>query len=205
MVDPLLVLRSVVLLFFMIIPGFILRKTGLAEGGLAKGLANTIIYVAQPAMIIAAYIRPFDVEVLKTAAGVFALSLAVHGLFYGIVFRMYGREPEAQRRVYRYATIFSNAGYMGLPLIVALLGDEAAIYCSFYVIGFNIFSWSLGSYLFSGDRKYVSVRKIFLNPATIPTYVGLLIFFLRIDGYVPALVTDALDMLKATVAPLSMI
>jgi hypothetical protein len=32
--------------------------------------------------------------------------------------------------------------------------------------------------LYTGDKKYVSVKKILINPATIPTFIGLIFFLL---------------------------
>jgi len=45
---------------------------------------------------------------------------------------------------------------------------------------------------------------MFLNPATIPTYIGLLFFLLPIDAFVPDVVVNALETLRGTVAPMSM-
>ena len=196
---------NVGLLFLMLLPGIILAKCGLSTAGLGKGLANLVLYIAQPALIIVAYIRPYNAEILWNLIYVFIFSVMAHLLFAGVAFLCYRRAEDSIRRMLRFATIFSNAAYMGIPLIVAVLGEEAAIYASVYSITFNLFIWSLGVFLCTDDKKQASLLKVLLHPVTISSAVGLLLFFLRIDAYVPAIATEALTMLKNLVAPLSMI
>lgn len=195
---------SVLVLFILIIPGFLLRKFKIAGDGLPKGITDIVLYVAQPAMIVVSFIRPYDAGVMKTALGVLIFSFFLHGAFFALSLLFFKNAGEAQKRVYRFGSIFANAGYMGIPLVMTLFGSDAAIYPSFYIIGFNFYCWSVGCLIYSGDRSFVSPRKMFLNPATIPTYIGLLFFLLPIDKYVPEVIVQSLDMLRAVVAPLSM-
>lgn len=204
MVSPLVLGKSVLTLFLMIIPGFLLRKGRLADDNLPKGFSNTIMYVTQPAMIVASFIRPFTADIMVTIAGVFVFSFVAHLIFFLVARKLFSGAPEDKRRVLRYGVIFSNAGYMGIPLIMAVLGSEAAIYASVYVIWFNVFSWSVGRMIYTDDRSYISIKKILFNPAVIAIFIGLAIFLLPVDGYVPGVVVDVLEMLRATVAPMSM-
>lgn len=204
MVDTLALLRAVALMILFIVPGFMLRKLDFADGAVAKGFANTILYVTQPAMLIVLFIRPYDASIMKTAGWVFGFGMVAHTVFYLIAMRFFKKAPDQIAKVSRFGAIFSNAGYMGIPVITAALGDEAGIYASVYIITFNIFAWSLGALIYSGDKKYISAKKIFINPATVPIYIGLLFFLLPIDQYVPSLMIDGLTALKETVAPMSM-
>ena len=193
------------LLFLMLIPGIILAKCGLSTTGLGKGLANLVLYVAQPALIVVAYVRAFDQEILMNAVWVFVFSILSNFVFAGIAFLCFRKAEESRQKMLRFATIFSNAAYMGIPLIVAVLNEEAAIYASVYNITFNLFLWSLGVIICTGDKKQASVKKVLLHPVTISAAIGLLIFLLPVDGYVPQILIDGMTMLKDLVAPLSMI
>lgn len=205
MVDPLILLWSVLKLFMLLIPGFILRKTNMVASDFPRPLSNLILYVAQPAMIIVSFIRPFDREVAITAAGVLVFSFVAHTIFYLLAQLLFKKAAPDARKVYRFGSIFGNAGYMGIPLIMSLFGNDAGIYASVYIIGFNFFTWSLGCLIYSGDKSFISPKKMFLNAATIPTYIGILVFLLPIDAFVPDIVTEVLSALRDTVAPLSMI
>ena len=204
MIDTAKLFSSVLLLFILIIPGFLLRKAKLAGDYLPKGFTNVILYVTQPALIMVAFIRPYDAQVMKTALGVLIFSFLLHGVWFALSLLFFRKCEEKLKRVYRFGSIFANAGYMGIPLIMSLLGDDAAIFASVYIVGFNFYCWSVGCLIYSGDKSYVSPRKMFLNPATIPTYIGLLFFLLPIDAFVPDVVVNALETLRGTVAPMSM-
>jgi predicted permease len=118
-----------------------------------------------------------------------------------------GAEKETAK-VYRFGTVFANAGYMGIPLISMVLGDEAAIYASVYIVAFNFFCWSYGALIYSEDKSFISPKKMFVNAATIPTAIGIIVFVTNVYPYIPApiaeLTYETLTMLKNTVAPMSM-
>lgn len=201
-----LLFPKVLTLFLLMIPGVIMKKTNLINEGSAKTLSNILLYITTPAMILVGFIRPFDVEVLECVISVLVFAAILHPLFMLIGVFVLRRVPdEGRKRMLTFATVFSNAGYMGMPLIVATLGDEAVIYSAVFIAIFNIYLWTLGCFIATGDRKYISVKKAFFNVATISTLIGALFFFAPIDGYVPDVIVDVLQMLKECVAPLSMI
>lgn len=208
MVDVGTLFRSVLLLFFMMIPGFIIRRAKLGGDKLPLGFTNTILYITQPAMLIVGFFRAFDLEILKTAGVVLLLSFIAHIMFYGVALLLFRGAPDHLRRVYRFSIVFANAGYMGIPLMTMVLGDEAAVYASVYIIGFNFFAWSLGCLIYTDDKSYISPKKMLLNAATVPTFIGIILFVINAYTWLPAPVVsftyDALSMLKNTVAPMSM-
>jgi len=133
------------------------------------------------------------------------------------------KSPDSARRMLRFATIFSNAAFMGIPLISAVLEDSfpgATVYASIYNITFNLFLWSLGVYICTDGRDEnkntieddvehikhgASPLKALYHPVTIAAVIGLVFFLLPIEGYVPGLITESFTMLKNLVAPLSMV
>lgn len=220
MIDPIILIQQVTVLVLMMIPGFLLAKAKLVGEGFGKSISNVILYAAQPALIIAGFVSvDFSGEVVLRMAMVFLFAVLAHLIFYGVSLLFYKNAPEKRKSVLTFATVFTNAGYMGIPLLEALFSKqfpEIAIYGSVYIFAFNIFCWSLGAYLYTSDKKYVSVRKMLLNPATISTFVGFLIFLLsaitpirdaviipyvRSEGIVHSLMVN----IKSLVAPLSMI
>ncbi|MBQ8718105.1 MAG: AEC family transporter, partial [Clostridia bacterium] len=89
MIDISILFSKVVLLLLMIIPGFLMAKCKLSTPGLCKGLANLILYAAQPALIIKGYVRDFDAEVLSRALTVLVFSLITHLVFIGLAFGVF--------------------------------------------------------------------------------------------------------------------
>lgn len=214
---------SVGVMFIMMIPGVILKKCGLSVDGLGKGLSNLVLYIAQPVLVFSAYLREFDDKILVGALYVLIFSAVAHGVFTLVAMLCYKKAPDGMRRMLRFATIFSNAAFMGMPLIESVLGGEALIYASVYNITFNLFLWSLGVHICTADRDYdgdgqldehiekkhkseVSLVKVLLHPVTVAAILGLVFFFLPLGREdVPKLITDCIDKISALVAPLSMI
>lgn len=200
--------RAVLILFVMIIPGFAMRKLRLARDTLPLGFANTILYITQPAMLLVGFFRARDMSIMENALAVLVLSFLTHILFLLAVKLFYKGADKEKQKVYRFGTAFSNAGYMGIPLITMVLGDEAAIYASVYLVAFNFFCWSFGALIYSEDKSFISPLKMLVNAATIPTLIGIIIFVTDFYTVIPASVSDfvyeALTMLKNTVAPMSM-
>ena len=68
-----------------------------------------------------------------------------------------------------------------MPLQQALLGDDGVFYGAVFVAVFNLFVWSYGLVMMSGDIKQVSPKKIITNPGIIGVIIGMIIFFAQIS------------------------
>ncbi len=208
--------------FLLMLPGIIMKKCRLSTDGFGKGVSSLVLYIAQPALIFLAYLRPYDKDIFINCLWVLLLSVLAHTIFVLAALLLFRRAEDSKRRMLRMATIFSNAAFLGIPLIDAILGAEATLYASIYNITFNLVLWSLGVFLctagkdMTGDgipddasitRRLMlrSLLKALLHPVTLAAALGLLFFFFPIEGSLPEILYDTLSMLKSLVAPLSMI
>lgn len=220
MVDPKLLLISVITLFCYLFVGFILRKKNLVDSSFSKLLSVYVLYVAQVALLLHGFFVDFDAKILKGTSFVFGVAVVVHFVSYFIVLNLFKKAPDKIRAVLRYAIIFSNAGYMGIPVISDILGEEYVIYATFYIFVFNIFNFSIGRLIYTNDKKYIKAKEIIINPAVVPLTIGFIIFITGAGGWVldcvdvgnTNLVTTSVNIfynvlttLKNTVAPASMI
>ena len=219
MIDIRILFEQVCVLVLLIVPGALLKKSGLVDESFGKSVSNLVLYAAQPALIIAGF-TSVDVtaEIIIRMVAVFILGIASQLLMFFVSKLVFKKAELSKKRVLIFSTVFTNAGYMGIPLLCAIFEDihpEIAIYAAVYVTGFNILLWSLGAYLYTDNKEYISVKKMVLNPATISTIVGILILvlsaipftrenfivpYIRSGGIIPSLI----DGLKNLVAPLAM-
>ncbi len=213
-----LLFNSVLTLFLFMIPGFILKKSGLADNKFPKAMSLYTLYVAQVAMLVHGFITPFDKSVFKGICMVFLLAFVTHVVFYIIAKQLFKKAPDKRRKVLQFGIIFSNAGYMGIPVINYVFGSEFTIYATVYVVWFNVFAYTLGRLICTGDKKYISLKEGIINPAVLPISVGLVIFLSGAGGWIQTQIAsptvlgqgikilyDVLTTLKNTVAPVSMI
>lgn len=213
---------NVALLFIMMVPGVLMKKCKLSGEGFGKGLSNLVLYIAQPALTFLAYLRPYDHRIMMNSIYVFVISVALHAIFAVAAMICFKKAPDSMGRMLKYATIFSNVAFMGIPLIAAVLEDSypgSTVYALIYSITFNLFLWSLGAWIctngrdvnknkvddYTDHKNSVSILTALTHPTTIASALGLIFFILPIEGYVPALAEEAFDMLRGLVAPLSMV
>ena len=213
---------NVALLFIMMIPGVLMKKCRLSSDSFGKGISNLVLYIAQPALTFVAYLRPYDEKILINSLYVLVISILLHLIFALVAMIFFKKAPDSMQRMLRFATVFSNVAFMGIPLIAAVLEPDypgSTVYALIYSITFNVFLWSLGVKFCTDGRdsnkneindydeakSKISPWKAFIHPTTIASAIGLIFFILPIEGYVPALAEEAFVMLKNLVAPLSML
>ena len=106
----------------------------------------------------------------------------------------------------RFCSVFSNNGFLGIPLAMAVfgVGSKALMVVIILNIITNILMYTLGIYLVSGDKKAISFKKAFLNPVLIAFIIGIGLNLLNIKSYVPEVVTYSTHF-SNLVTPISMI
>lgn len=218
MIDIKVLFISVFTLFLFMIPGFILRKLRLIDGSFSKNLSLLVLYIAQVALLLHSYIIEFKPSVLSGILQVFIVSFLIHSILFIIARSLFKKAPESAKKVLQFGLIFSNAGYMGIPVINDVFGTEFTIYATIYVVWFNIFAFSLGRLIYTGDKKYMSIKEAIVNPAVIPIIIGFVIFITGGGTWIQSVIKtptllgtgvkvlyDVLTTLKNMVAPLTML
>lgn len=197
------VAQQVLVLFLLIGVGFFCGKKGILGEKGAKAFTDVVLLFATPCVIIQSFMRQADPGLLPGLGIAAAAALAVH-LLSALFCRLIFRDPDqARRRVLRFGVVFSNAGYMALPLQQALLGEEGVLYGAGYVAVFNVVLWSYGLVEMSGDRRALSPKKLLLNPGIIGLAAGLALFFL--PWSLPAWIQAPVSHLAALNTPLPML
>lgn len=196
--------KQVVILYCLILAGFAGVKSGVIKQEAKKAFSNLLLYLAVPAMVIHSYISKADRSVLARLPQTFALSVLAILAGLAITMLCTCRMKGKERPILRFACIFSNAAYMGFPLIEALFGAEGLIYASVYVTVFNILLWTAGFGMITGtvEPKEV-VRTVCTNPVLIAVVIGLVIYLCQIP--VPEVIEQPLALIGNMNTPLSMI
>ena len=222
---------NVAILFIMMLPGVIMKKCRLCNDGFGKSISNLVLYRAQPALIVNAYLSAnasFG-DIWVGCLMTFLLSFVAHLIFTAVALPAFKKAPDGACRMLRFATIFSNAAFMGIPLIQAIIPDPtAAIYASIYNITFNLFLWTLGVKLCTDGIKdmhndedcdcheqlskaaNISISRVVLHPVTLASAIGLLLLIIGVNNTTLAsahleIISDSLLKLSNLVAPLSMV
>ena len=168
------------MLFILISVGFLCGKKGLINENAAKKMTDIVLYVVTPCVMISAFQKEFSgdtvIKILIAAAAAIVI-LAFSTLLARLVIR---DKNESRKKVLQFSVIFSNCGFMSLPLQKELLGEDGWFYGSIFVVVFNVFVWTYGLLDMSGDKKQLSVKKLVLNPGIIGAVVAIILFVCRI-------------------------
>ncbi len=193
-----ILLQQTIIMFLLMMIGVALFKTKKLTVDGSKALGNILIYVIIPCVVINAYLTEFSIERLKGLGLAFVLSLAallIAMIISHIVFKKHPIED--------FGSSFSNAGFMGIPLVQAVLGTEAVFYVSAFVALLNILQWTYGVFIITKDKKTISVKKILTNPVLISFVIGIVLFLLPVS--MPAVVTKTFSLVSGMNAPIAMI
>lgn len=197
-------MRQVAVLFFMIAAGFACTRLGVVKKQAKEGFSDLLVGVVVPCMVINSYLTPFDPQTLRNlimAYGLSAVLLAAGGV---ISFLFTLRADPANRPILRFACTYSNAAYMGFPLISVLFGSEGLLYASAFVTVFNILLWTQGVLMLQGARLNLrqTVRTIVTTPVLLAVAAGLILYLSQAP--VPELIRTPLEMISNMNTPLSM-
>ena len=166
--------QQVAELFILIGLGALGAKTGLLRPEGKQTLSNLLVDLVVPAMIINSYRMEFSAEILHNLMAAFALSTLSILLGLVITLLFTARSRDSRTPIFRFACVFSNAGYMGLPLISALFGSEGLLYASAFFTMFNLLLWTVGYSMVSGSSDPKKVAQSLLHcPAIYAIVVGL--------------------------------
>lgn len=195
--------QQVVVLFLLIGTGVLAVKTGVLRPEHKQALSNLLVYIVVPAMIVNSYRMEFSAEILRNLLAAFGMSTFAILAGTVITLLLTARKKDSRTPIFRFACIFSNAAYMGFPLISALFGSEGLLYASAFVTVFNILLWTMGYGFVSGSSSPKEVvRSLVRTPVLYAVIAGLAVYLLQIP--IPNLIAQPLELLAGMNTPLSM-
>lgn len=197
------ILKQTIIMLILITVGIVCSKTKIISKESNKDLSKFVLQVVNPVMIFMSYQTDYKPELVKNLLLTFVLSLGAYAvtilLAYLLIPSKKGRETELER----FSAIYSNCGFMGIPLVNALFGMEGVFYLTAFITVFNLIVWTHGIILISGERSMKNIVKVMYSPTIIAIVLGIITFFLQFRLHeVPA---KALEFISQLNTPMAMI
>lgn len=195
-----------IMLIYMLVGLFIcLTKKSIAAH--AKSFSGLLLYVLGPAMLINSFMHlEYSKESFIQLGKFFIISLILQILFFGVLYIIFNRKYEdAKYRILTIGGVLGNVGYLGMPIAVTVFPDNPVVACysSIYVMSMNLIVFTIGVFLITNDKKYMSLKHAILNPTSIAIFISLPIYFFGIKF--PSMVENSVDALAKMVTPMCMI
>ncbi len=191
------------LLFLYMICGFIISKIHIIREDNRGVLVRLLMDVSMPMMVLAAFNKPTTLEEIKSSLLVMFIALLGCVVTGGLGLLLWRKEPDNKRKVLMYASMFSNSGNAGLPIISLVFGSEGVFYTSMYLIPPRIMQWTVGLGMFVKPEKGSWVKNVLLNPMVVAVYIGAILMLT--NWQIPGVFGTAISNLGSMTAPLSMI
>lgn len=173
---PIMLVQTLSMLLLMVI-GAILHKGGFITSEGSKSIANIAIYIAAPAVVLNSLATAFDPAKAIDAGIVAVLTIVFTGVCIAIGRLIY----KDQNHIAQLGIMVSNMGFIGIPLVQTVIGEEYVFYISASIAAQVFMTWTYGVYLITQDKSVISLKKIFTNPCVIAVLTGVVLFAFSVE------------------------
>lgn len=192
-----LLLGQLVTMFLYVGVGWCLSRAKLVTTQNNSALTNLLLYAILPCVIVKSFLQPATPDKTLHLGLSLLLSVLALALAMGVSALVFRRDPVAN-----FGSAFSNAGFMGIPLITQVLGEDAVFFVAGFVALLNILQWTYGQAIL-GDREAGKPVGLVKNPLIVAFVLGILLYFLPVE--LPSLLTNAVGAVAACNAPVAMV
>lgn len=200
------ILQQMLIFLLIMLVGIAARRWGMITQSNQKQLSSIVVNIANPALIISGSLAEGEKaqgRELLLAFGVAAFIFAVMILL-SYVFPLLLRYPRQERGVVRLMLVFSNIGFIGMPMVEGIYGERALIYVTVFLIIYNLLFYTFGIFTMNscgGKRGRAEFRKLF-NPGVIACVISFMLYLGNIS--LPYIFVRSVTMLSSLTGPLSM-
>lgn len=194
---------QVLIIFILMSIGFIFAKAKLINEKGTRQMTDILLLVVAPCVLIKAYQKEFSIDLVKGLIYATLFSVLVH--IVGIVLStlIFKKEETLRYRVNIFASVYSNCGFMAIPILSATLGNDGVFYGSAYFAIFNLLYWTHGICVYDGSLREISIKKIVTSPGILGTLIAIILFITGIK--LPYVIKESVNYIASVNTPLAMI
>lgn len=200
------ILNSLLMVFILIVPGILFKKTGNINDQQLKGLSNIVTKLTLPALIIDSMQIEFSQEIFKSSLFLFGavLTFFAIAILLSIPIARISKMTMPQTGIFMFMMMFANTGFIGIPIINALYGQQAVFYTSIIemVNDFMIYTLGIAVIQITSGKKAKLNFKDFLSPGVIGILFGYCLFLLNFR--LPGFLGSSIKMVGSATTPLCM-
>lgn len=178
--------------------GYLLVKLGMLSTSTTRELGALLLNVVLPIVIVRSFWGAYTPESMRALVPACALSAVALGVSMGIARTCYH-----QKGVLEFSAAFSNAGFIGIPLVQSAFGPDSVFYIAGFIAGLNVIQWTYGRWRISGSTNSISTRSILLSPMLIALVLGIALFLLQVP--VPSIAQALMNNIASLNSPLAML
>ena len=204
-------LESILSIILIILLGYILKEKKWFDDGFSSNVSRLIMNVALPASIFVSVLKYLTIEKLISLSGglIYTFLSVIMGDIIAWIMVKILKVKSGRRGTFINTVVNANTIFIGLPLNIALFGNESLPYFLVYYITNTVSTWAFGVILIENDNPEKTKTKKGLNWKKLlpPPLLGFLValIFLVFKIPVPDFIHSALTYTGNIVTPLSLI
>jgi len=185
-----LLLRMIALLFMMACGYAAYKLKWVSDKGYAD-LSKIVANILNPLLIINVVLKADKSLSLQLLGENLILVVVCYAVLVviGLIFPLVICKDRSSRAQYNMMIVFSNVGFMALPVLQSLYPDgSASIYVLFYILGFNILIYTYGIVLCAKtkiDGKAKISLKAIMNPGVIACIIAVICYVVKVPNVDP--------------------
>lgn len=214
MIDMTVLVNQLIQLFLIICIGYLVFKIGILNEQVNKHINSLVINITMPFMIVSSVLSMTNRPDSSTIASLFAVSMGffiVMPVLAFIIVKIMLKTMhivKARQGLYMFMMIFSNVGFMGMPILQAACGEDgptAVFYAAVLNIFFNLAVFTYGVIMIGyGDTVKTTLKmKDLLSPGILCSVIAIIIYALNI--HFPSTIENVIDTVGDLTSPLAMI
>lgn len=188
----------------MIGAGYFITRRGMMDGHTNSQMSGLLVNVFNPLLIVSSAANAVGLispDTMRTvgliACGMFAVFILA-GMLLSPVFE----RDQDQRKIFQLMFVFSNLGFIGIPVVSGIIGEEYVVYVTEFILIYTILLYTYGVGLLS--RKFsLSALKEMVNPGTVLSVAALVIIIWEIQ--IPDFLKTAAAYLGNVTSPMALI
>lgn len=196
------VINKIAVMFIMMAIGFLLGKLKIITNEGNKTLSAVSLFLVSPLLSFVSYQREFSTSIAKNLLVTLGLTVVLYAVVIALVLLFV---PKKRRgvEIERMSLIFPNCGYIGIPLVQSIYGNDGIIYLTMNIAVFYLLTWTLGVSLMTGKISVKQTAKNLCTPAILAVVLGVIFFVFRID--LPDIIHEPLQSIGDMNTPLAML
>ncbi|MBQ8823689.1 MAG: AEC family transporter [Ruminococcus sp.] len=199
-----IITNQTIIMLLLIFVGIFAYKSKIISKDGGKQLSAFVLEIVNPVIVIHAYMGvKYETHLVVNLLWTFALAVITYIVSIVAVSILVRKKEGREYAIERFSAVYSNCGFMGIPLANALYGLEGVFYVTAYLTIFFIFAWTHGIIQLTGERDIKAVMKALRSPTIVGVVVGLVLFFSRIS--LPSILSETLGHIAALNTPLAMV
>ena len=198
-----IVQNKVIIMFIMVLIGLVCAKVGLIDEATNKKLSNITMMLVSPLLMFASFQLDFSAEMLKNLLISFGLSAVCFAVSIALSYVLIRGRDRSRLSIERISMIYSNCGFIGIPLAESLYGKEGVFYVTVFITVFNLLLWTQGVILMTGKASGKQMLKNLCTPAIFAILAGIVCFVMQIR--LPNLLMEPIESIGGMNTPLAML